>query len=163
MSTANLPVRPPAPAEQAELTITQISVFHPHPTQPVLVVAAEDPDRVERALRPTFGSALCVVPSRYSREEIDRTLRQLREQQFWPMSASGRSAGEDGQATVTATFAWIEPEVADWAETVPDGLLDLDVWLTPVPQEPSGSGEDADRGRAELQGLGARVGEAGTE
>jgi hypothetical protein len=33
---------------------------------------------------------------------------------------------------VTAHFAWIEHEVAEWAATAPDGLLDLDVWLTPV-------------------------------
>jgi len=50
----------------------------------------------------------------------------------WPMTSNGRSASHDGQPTVTAQFAWIEPEVAQWATTVPDGLLDLEVWLTPV-------------------------------
>jgi hypothetical protein len=67
---------------------------------------------------------------------------------------------------VIATFAWIKPEVAEWAEAVPDGLLDLDVWLTladQVVRVRSGGGEDADRRRAERQGLGARVGEAGAE
>jgi hypothetical protein len=77
---------------------------------------------------------LYVIPSRYSREEIDRTLREQKSSRQWPMSSSGRSAGEDGQATVTAEFAWIKPEVAEWAESVPDGLLDLDTWLTPADQ-----------------------------
>lgn len=135
MSSANLPQRPPQPDEQAALTITQQTVFRPHETRPVLVVAAEDPERAERALRPTFGAALCIVPSRYSRQEIDDTLGRLRDEQSarrWRLTSNGRSAGEDGQPTVVAQFAWIEPDVAEWAATVPDGLLDLDVWLTPV-------------------------------
>src|SRR5437879_1282196 len=45
MTSANLPQRPPQPDEWAELTITQVTHFQPHPTQPVLVVAAEDPER----------------------------------------------------------------------------------------------------------------------
>jgi hypothetical protein len=135
MSAANLPARPPEADEQRRLTITQLTQFRPHATQPVLVVAAEDPERAERALRPTFGAALCVVPSRYRQQEIDETLQRLRDEMSshrWPMTSNGRSAGDDGQPTVVATFAWIEPEVAEWAATVPDGLLDLDVWLTPV-------------------------------
>lgn len=133
--TADLPARSPQPDEQTRLTITQVTVFRPHETQQVLVVAAEDVERVERALRPTFGAALCVVPSRYRRHEVDETLRRLRDEMsshHWPMTSNGRSAGDDGQPTVIATFAWIEPEVARWAATVPGGLLDLDVWLTPV-------------------------------
>lgn len=132
MTAANVPTQPPRPDEWAELTITQITQFRPHPTQPVLVVAAEDPERVERALRPAFGAALCVVPSRYRRHEVDETHRRLRDERSWRMSMNGRSAGDDGQPTVTARFAWIEPAVAEWAATVPDGLLELDVWLTPV-------------------------------
>jgi hypothetical protein len=138
MTSANLPQPAPGPDEQAELTITQLTIFHPQETQPVLVAAAEDPERAERALRPTFGDALCVIASRYTRQEIDETLHRLRTEMSthrWPMTSNGRSADRDGQATVFARFAWIEPEVAEWAATVPDGLLDLDIWLTPVDQE----------------------------
>lgn len=135
MAAANLPVRPPQPDEQAELTITQLTVFRPHPAQPVLVVAAEDPERAEQALRPRIGAALCVVRSRYSRNQVEETQRLLRNEMSshrWLITSTGRSAGHDGQPTVTATFVWIEPEVAQWATTVPDGLLDLEVWLRPV-------------------------------
>jgi hypothetical protein len=134
-TAANLPAEPPQPDEQAELTITQLTQFQPHPAQPVLVVAAEDPERVEQALRPRFGAALCVVRSRYRRHEIDETLQRLRDEQMarrWLITSSGQSASSDGQPTVTAEFTWIEPEVAEWAATVPDGLLDLAVWLTPI-------------------------------
>ncbi|WP_410608072.1 hypothetical protein [Amycolatopsis sp. lyj-109] len=50
----------------------------------------------------------------------------------WRMTSTSRAASEAGQSIVTAQFAWIEPEVAQWAATVPDGLLDADVWLTPT-------------------------------
>lgn len=132
---AGLPARPPARGEWAELTITQVTLFHPRPEQPVLVVAAEDAARAERALRPVFGAALCVVASRYRRSDIVAAQERLRRElsaRRWPMTSTGRSAGEDGQPTVTADFAWITPEVAQWAATAPDGLLDPDVWLTPA-------------------------------
>jgi hypothetical protein len=135
MTAANLPARPPRPDEWAELTITQVTQFHPDPAQPVLVVAAGDPERVERALRRRFGASLCVVASRYRQEEIDAAVDRLREEMSsrrWPITMTGRGASSAGQATVTARFAWIEPEVAEWAATVPDGLLDVDVWLRPA-------------------------------
>jgi hypothetical protein len=135
MTAANLPARPPQPHECAELTIIQLTQFQPHPTQPVLVVAAEDPERAEQSLRPRFGDALCVVRSRYRQHEIDETLQRLRDEQTahrWLITSSGQSASSDGQPTVSAGFVWIEPEVAVWAATVPDGLLDLEVWITPV-------------------------------
>ncbi|MEV6644533.1 hypothetical protein [Amycolatopsis sp. NPDC051371] len=131
----NLLTSPPRQEEWAELTITQITQFHPHPTQPVLVVAAEDPGHAERALRPAFGASLCVVASRYRRQDIDAAQSRLRQElsaRRWPITSTGRSAGDDGQPTVSAQFAWIESEIARWAATLPDGLLDADVWLTPT-------------------------------
>ena len=69
------------------------------------------------------------------RHEIDETLQRLRDEQMarqWLITSSGQSASSDGQPTVSAQFVWIEPDVAAWAATVPDGLLDLDIWLTPI-------------------------------
>jgi hypothetical protein len=135
MPAANLSAQRPGPDEYEKLTITQVTQFHPTATQPVLVVAAEDPTRVEQALRRRFGAALCVVPSRYRWHEIEESHERLTSEMAshrWRLTSAGRSAGNDGQATVTAQFAWIEPEVAEWAATVPEGLLDPQVWLTPV-------------------------------
>lgn len=140
LTAANLPAPPPRREAWAELTITQITQVHPQPAQPVLVVAAEDPERAEHALRPTFGAALCVVGSRYRQRDIDAAQDRLRQElsaRRWRLTSTGRSADDDGQPTVTARFAWIESEVAPWATTVPDGLLDADVWLTPIARRPS--------------------------
>src|SRR5437899_2322083 len=120
MTSANLPQRPPQPDEWTELTITQVTHFRPHPAQPVLVVAAEDPERAEQALRPRFGAALCVVASRYRTQDVDAAVQRLRAEMSarrWPITSTGRSASSEGQPTATARFAWIEPEVAEWAET----------------------------------------------
>lgn len=64
--------------------------------------------------------------------------------------------------TVTAAFAWIEPEVAEWQRRC---RTDCPTWTSGShrPIRRIECGEDADRGRAERQGLGAQVGEAGAE
>jgi hypothetical protein len=37
---------------------------------------------------------------------------------------------------MTASLPRVLPAIAAWANTVPDGLLDLDIWLTPTrPQD----------------------------
>lgn len=134
MTSANPPVWPPSRDEWPALTITSITCFRPSATQPVSVVAAEDPELAERALRPKLGAGLCVVRSRYSGDEIDSTRQRLHEEMMshrWPITSFGSSSSADGQPTVHARFVRIEPEVAAWAETVPDGLLDLEVWLSP--------------------------------
>lgn len=131
---------PPAPAEppddDAGPMITQETIFRPPGAHPVMVVAAEDPARVEPHLRWRYGESLCVVRSRYRQREIDETRQRLSEEMSlgrWPMPmACGRSAGEDGQPLVSASFAWIEPDIAEWVATVPDGLLDVQIWLVPI-------------------------------
>lgn len=135
MTRANPPVRPPNHDEWPALTITSVTVFSPSATQPVLVVAAEDPELAERALRPKLGAGLCVVSSRCSRAEIDRTRQRLHAEMMshrWPVTSFGSSSSADGQPTVRATFVRIDPEIAEWAQTVPDGLLDLEIWISPL-------------------------------
>lgn len=132
---ANLEPSPPSPDQWQALTITQITQFRPGPTQAVLVVAAEEPERVERVLRPSFGDALCVVPSRYTWRQIDEAAHGLRlahTSHQWPISRHGRGASDDGQAQLAVTLAWMVPEMIVWAAPVPTGLLAPDVWLTPV-------------------------------
>lgn len=132
------PGQPPDREEQAELTITQLTMFHPSRTQPVLVIAAEDVDRAEQALRPRFGAALCVVPSRWSQRQIDEVGDRLHVAGLageWPMSMWGLGgASPEGQPQLSAQLAWLVPGFVEWATTVPDGLLDVDVWLVPEEQ-----------------------------
>jgi hypothetical protein len=129
-----MPSAPPDDEWEA-LSIMQVAWFHPAGAGPVLVVSAEDPARVERLLRPEFGAALCVVPSRYTRQQIEGVARRLRvegESRRWLISMHGSGVGGDGQPRLTVELARVVPAMAEWAATVPDGLLAVDVWLAPV-------------------------------
>lgn len=109
-----------------------ITIFHPSPTQAVLVVAAADLDAVESTLRPQLGARLCVVPSRFSRAEIDAARLVLNNHwDEWNLRMTGESTDEHGQPVVTVSLIRVLPEFAAWANTCPHGLIDLDIWLTP--------------------------------
>lgn len=121
---------PPPRDSWAALTITQVTQFQPGPAQAVLVIAAEHPELVEQT-----DASVCVVRSHYTKQQIDEATDRLRAEQAsrrWPISMTGHTASEDGQPRVNAQLAWVVPELVEWARTVPDGLLDLDVWLTPA-------------------------------
>jgi hypothetical protein len=48
-----------------------VTIFRPGQDRAVLVIAATDPDAVEARLRPQLGALLCVVPSRWTKAELD--------------------------------------------------------------------------------------------
>lgn len=126
---------PPQPDRWAELTITQVTQFHPAPRHAAIVIAALDTDLVERALRPTMGEVLCVVRSEFRQEQIDEVMARLHAEQMsgnWPVLGHGRTASERGQPMVSLAVLRVVPSMVPWAATVPDGLLDLEVWLKPA-------------------------------
>lgn len=108
-----------------------VTVFRPRPDRAILVVAAADTAAVEEKLRPQLGEFLCVVPSRWSRAELDAVLAGLREhQEEWAVYMSGESSAEDGQAQATASVTRMLPEIAAWASPLPEGILAIGPWLT---------------------------------
>ena len=111
-----------------------VVVFRPGPGQTVLVVAAGDPAAVESRLRPQLGPRLCVVVSRWSRNELDHASATLQQHLHdWTISSIGNGgAAEDGQAMVEVTLFRVLPEMAPWATGLPDGLLQVIPVLTPV-------------------------------
>ncbi len=128
------PLPPGADATGVEELIVNRTVFHPDPDTEVLVVAAEQPERVAAALRPGYGHRLCVVPSRWSWRRLDEVAARLRTgMRDWLIYASGTSSAPDGQAIVTATMTRVLPDLADWAAGLPDGLLVAEPWLAPAP------------------------------
>jgi hypothetical protein len=108
--------------------------FRPGAGQAVLIVAAAGPEAVEARLRPQLGQRLCVVPSRWTKHEIEAVRGHLRRhrEEDWNIYQSGVTAPEDAQAFVTASLTRMLPEVAAWAATLPAGVLNLKPWLVPA-------------------------------
>ena len=110
-----------------------VVIFRPGTGQAVLVVAAADPATVEARLRPQLGERLCVVPSRWTKHDIDAVSGHLhRHWEDWNIYQSAVAASEDGQAFVTASLTQMLPEIAAWAATLPAGILTLKPWLVPA-------------------------------
>lgn len=115
-----------------------VTLFRPSEDRAVLVVAASDQAAVEARLRPQLGVLLCVVPSRWTKAQLDEIrdyLWERREQ--WQLLGSGPHHTDDGQARMTARLARVLPEIAAWANSLPDGIVALDPWL--APQQPTAS------------------------
>ena len=113
-----------------------VTLFRPSEDRAVLVVAASDLAAVEARLRPQLGVLLCVVPSRWTKAQLDEIgdyLWERREQ--WQLFEWGPHHTDDGQARMTARLARVLPEIAAWADSLPDGMVALDPWLAPQQYE----------------------------
>jgi hypothetical protein len=110
-----------------------LTLFRPAKNKAVLVVAAADRAAVEARLRPQLGDCLCVVPSRWTRAELDSVTSHLHDRHDeWNVSRWGPSSTQDGQPYLTASLTRVLPEIAAWAASLPDGLLVLEPWLLPA-------------------------------
>jgi len=109
-----------------------VTTFRPSEDQAVLVIAAADPEAVEARLRPQLGQLLCVIPSKWTRAELEAVRAYLHaHHDDWNLYASGGyTSGEDGQALITARLTRMLPEISTWAASLPTGILDLEPWLT---------------------------------
>jgi hypothetical protein len=124
--------------------------FRPGEDQTVLVVAAADPAAVEARLRPRLGGSLCVVPSRWTKAQLDDVTSQLHARAGqWNLSTIGRTRAGDGQALVSADLIRVLPEIAAWARSLPPGspgIVAFRPWLLPAsvpPEPPAASGRPA--------------------
>jgi hypothetical protein len=100
----------------------------------VLIVAAGDVDLVERILGPRLRRRLCVVASRYSAEQVrDVEATFATRHREWQFEICG-AAGLDhvGQPYAFAELMRVTGDLADWADTLPDGLLELRPSMTPA-------------------------------
>jgi hypothetical protein len=110
------------------------TLFRPSEDQAVLVVAAMDPNAVEAQLRPQLGPLLCVVPSKWTRAELEAVRARLHaHHEEWNLYMWGYGPTTDeGQAQITARLTRMLVEVAAWADSLPAGILDLESWLSRV-------------------------------
>jgi hypothetical protein len=108
-----------------------LTLFRPGRDQAVLVVAAADLAAVESRLRPQLGRSLCVVPSRWAKDQLDGVRDRLHEYlQSWNIYQLAKLHAEDGQAYVSVYLVRVLPEIAAWADSLPPGILALEPWLT---------------------------------
>ncbi|MWV60339.1 hypothetical protein [Rathayibacter sp. VKM Ac-2754] len=98
-----------------------------------VVVNAVDPAQVERALRPMLQDALVVVPSRWSRADLDAVDQILSdEEEPAGLFMSGEGMDSQGRYRVTAWVQHITPRLAARLAPYPEGIVALDVWLEPT-------------------------------
>ncbi len=117
-----------------------VTLFRPGPNRAVLVVAASDMAAVEAQLRPQLGESLCVVPSRWTKAELDAVGDYLhRHHEQWSLYQWGPQNADDGQAHMAARLVRVLPEIATWAAALPKGILLLEPWLMPLRAEPASS------------------------
>ena len=75
---------------------------------------------------------LCVVPSRWDRGQLEDVRAQINEgSRAWGVYISGPRTGDDGQLSFVMDLVRIVPDLAAWAESLPDGLLHVIPWLAP--------------------------------
>ena len=100
----------------------------------VLIVAASDVDLVERILGPRLPRRLCVVASRYSADQVhDVDAKFATRHREWQLETWGAGGlDQDGQPHAFAELMRVTDDLADWADTLPDGLLELRASMTPA-------------------------------
>jgi hypothetical protein len=119
--------------ESSGAIVTRVA-FRPSADQLVVVIAATDIDAIIRQVAPQLPNRLCVIPSRFTREQLAEVRRVLAAHTSdWRLQGYG-AGGVDDDAQ---PFAHAEPfrvtdELADWADTLPEGLLRLCPTLTPA-------------------------------
>lgn len=118
--------------EETGAAVTVV-IFRPSDDQAVLVVAASDIAAVETRLRPQLADRLCVIPSRWTRYQLDAAQRHLRSMaQHWQLYTWGPHCDEQAQATMTASLVRVTDEIARWIGTQPDGLVAVEPCLMPT-------------------------------
>jgi hypothetical protein len=108
-------------------------VFWPSADQEVLVVAATDVDAATRQLSKYPPDQLCVVPSRFTRAQLDEVRDALRAHgRDWRLEWFGTSSDAQAQPFITAELFRVTAEMAEWADSLPEGLLRLRPSISPA-------------------------------
>ncbi|HWL34775.1 MAG TPA: hypothetical protein VNQ77_01150 [Frankiaceae bacterium] len=104
----------------------------------VVMTAVRNVAKVEAALRPVYGPRICIVQSRYAKDDVRQARRALTELGDTP---DGRAAGvwdagetqtPEGQPRVDAKAAFMIPALERLLTQYPPGLVHVDVWLRPA-------------------------------
>ncbi len=114
--------------------LVTLVAFRPSADQIVVVVAATDIDAVTRKLAPQLPNRLCVVESRFTRAQLGNVRNVLtthwRDWRLEKFAIGG--ADEQAQPFADAAPFRVTTELAQWADTLPAGLLRLYPLLLPA-------------------------------
>ncbi|WP_433003643.1 hypothetical protein [Kribbella sp. CA-294648] len=109
------------------------TIFRPSADQEVLVIAATDIDAVTQQMSPQLPNQFCVVPSRFTRAQLDEVrdvlLAHWRE---WRLESCGNGVDPQAQPFAMAQPFRVTPDLAEWADTLPAGLLRLNPAIEPA-------------------------------
>jgi hypothetical protein len=128
----------PPPDLEGDPAVVGVMMARPSPTQVVLVLVSTEPDWTREQLGARYPYRSCVVASRWTRAQIDGARSHLETRMgagpgSWQIYQTGQSHGEDCQIRFEVEAVQVVSEFAQWASTVPDGLLQVRVWLAPTP------------------------------
>lgn len=121
---------------QSSGAAVSVITFRPEPGRAVLVVAATDVAAVQAALGPQLPDQLCVVSSRFTRRQLNYARDHARERWHdWSVEIVAERCDEAAQASVEVGLLRVTPDIADWADALPEGLVNFDPMLTPASAE----------------------------
>lgn len=108
-------------------------IFRPSEGQEVLVVAATDVDAVTRLLSPKLPGQFCVVASRFTRAHIDEVYDVLHSHwREWRIESFGTGSDAQAQVLIPVSLFRVTADAAEWADTLPEGLVRLEPTLSPA-------------------------------
>jgi len=96
----------------------------------LVVAAAADTGAVEARLRRSSASCCASSPAGGPGPHLDAVRAHLNERwEEWNLYELGETGSEDGQARTHAKLTKVLPEIAEWAASLPSGIVAFDPWL----------------------------------
>lgn len=91
-------------------------------------VLTTNPVRAREILEPIFKHSLLVRPSAFTKSQVSRTHNELAGSPF-SFYAAGESLGPTGDIQIDVFVPYLTPDLLEWAESTPSGLVSITPWL----------------------------------
>lgn len=119
--------------------VVTIALLRPFPDSVLMGVSAVDEaaaSRAEQALRPAYGTRLCVVVSRFTRAQVTAAQAETpvggeEGTRLGVMGGAGEGVSDDLQVEVGYDVVLVTDELQQRADRHPPGLIALRPWLVP--------------------------------
>jgi hypothetical protein len=115
--------------------VSSVALFHPTARTWVVTIASTNPASTRAILGSTYPNELCVVPSRYTVDQVSvalATLTSFAERHQYGIYGVGRGAAQDGQPTVIVSAVVGSPALDAEISSLPARLVRVEPWLMPL-------------------------------